>query len=396
MAGATRSKPAAAKEAGTPSPDVSVILIYGTDEFRVDLEVRRWIDAICPPESRVFGLEEVSGQADSTDDAVRALRQCLSAVQTVGFLGGRKLVWFRNITFLKNAALLKREAVRTWLDQLTALLKAGLPAGHQLLLSAPEVDGRSALVKACAAVGRVAAFDQPERDYQAEPLALDTARAEFQRAGLGVSDRLLLAFVRKAGYESRRIHQEIEKLSLFLGPGGEVSEAEIERLVSPTRESAGWDFSDALFRRDPALALSVLRRLLVQREDPIALLSLLDNRCRDALLLLDCRERRWVRLAGKVAEWRDDPEAEAALSALGDRDPRRMHPFRAGMLLQEAGPFPSAEMERWRRAILRVREQLVSTPTPPELLLEFLVLDLTRRPTPPQTGPAAGLQNRTS
>lgn len=396
MAGATRSRPAAATEAITPSPDIPVILIHGTDDFRVELEVRRWIDAICPPESRVFGLEEVSGQVDSTDDAVRALRQCLSAVQTAGFLGGRKLVWFRNVTFLKNAALLKREAVRTWLDQLTALLKSGLPAGHQLLLSATEVDGRSALVKACAATGRVAVFDQPERDYQAEPLALDTARAEFKRVGLRVSDRLLLAFVRKAGYESRRIHQEIDKLSLFLGPGGEVTELEIERLVSPTRESAGWDFSDALFRREPALALAVFRRLLVQREDPIALLSLLDNRCRDALLLLDCRDRRWVRLDGKVAEWRNDPEVETTLSVLGDRDPRRMHPFRAGMLLQEANPFTPAELERWRRAILRVREQIVSAPTPPELLLEFLVLNLTRRPAAPRSGPEAHLQSRPS
>jgi DNA polymerase-3 subunit delta len=383
-------------EALTPSPDVPAILIHGTDEFRVDLEVRRWMDAVCPPESRAFGLEEISGQADSADAAVQALRQCLSAVQTAGFLGGRKLVWFRNVTFLKNATLLKREAVRTWLDRLTALLKSGLPAGHQLLLSAPEVDGRSALVKAFAAKGRVAVFDQPERDYQAEPLALDTARAEFQRSGLRVPDRLLLAFIRKAGYESRRIHQEIEKLSLFLGPGGEVTESEIERLVSPTRESAGWDFSDALFRREPALALAVLRRLLVQREDPIALLGLLDNRCRDALLLLDCRDRRWVRLAGKVAEWRDDPEVETVLSALGDRDPRRMHPFRAGMLLQEAGPFPPAELERWRRAILRVREQVVSAPTPPELLLEFLVLDLTRRPAAPAPGPESHLQSRPS
>jgi DNA polymerase-3 subunit delta len=354
------------------------------------------MDAVCPPESRAFGLEEISGQADSADAAVQALRQCLSAVQTAGFLGGRKLVWFRNVTFLKNATLLKREAVRTWLDRLTALLKSGLPAGHQLLLSAPEVDGRSALVKAFAAKGRVAVFDQPERDYQAEPLALDTARAEFQRSGLRVPDRLLLAFIRKAGYESRRIHQEIEKLSLFLGPGGEVTESEIERLVSPTRESAGWDFSDALFRREPALALAVLRRLLVQREDPIALLGLLDNRCRDALLLLDCRDRRWVRLAGKVTEWRDDPEVETVLSALGDRDPRRMHPFRAGMLLQEAGPFPPAELERWRRAILRVREQIVSAPTPPELLLEFLVLDLTRRPAAPAPGPESHLQSRPS
>jgi hypothetical protein len=84
------------------------------------------------------------------------------------------------------------------------------------------------------------------------------------------------------------------------------------------------------------------------------------------------------------------------LSALGDRDPRRMHPFRAGMLLQEAGPFPPAELERWRRAILRVREQIVSAPTPPELLLEFLVLDLTRRPAAPAPGPESHLQSRPS
>lgn len=383
MAGVTRSKRPLPATAATPSLSVPVCLIYGTDEYRVELEVRRWIETLCPPADRTFGLEEVSGTADKPEPVVQALRNCLSAVQTAGFLGGRKLIWFRDVSFLKNAAILKKEAVKIWLDQLTALIRSGLPAGHQLLISAREVDGRSAFVKACGTAGRTVAFDVPERDYQAEPQAFETARAEFSRTGLRIREDLAHAFVRKTGYESRRIHQEIEKLSTYLGPGGEVTEREIEWLVSPSGESAGWDFSDAIFRRNLAGALTVLRRLLAQREEPISLVSLLDNRCRDALLLLDCQDRRWVRLSGKVAEWTGAAEEEAVLSALGERDPRRMHPFRAGMLLQEAARFSSEELERWRRSILHVREQLVSASTPPELLMDFLVLDLISRPANP-------------
>ncbi|MDZ4200097.1 MAG: hypothetical protein U1E27_12530, partial [Kiritimatiellia bacterium] len=228
-----KSRRATAGEPLEPSPDVPVYLLFGTDDYLVGSEAKRLADVLCPPDRQALGMEEVSGVADTNDAAVAALRRCLSAIQTVGFFGGGKLVWFRDVSFLKTAKILQSDAVKTWLGQLTALIRDGLPPGHQLLITAREIDGRSALAKACQTAGRSAAFNVPERAYEAQPHAEEIARAAFARARLRVGPAELRAFVDKVGYESRPLHQEVDKLATYLGPNSIVSGTDIETLTSP-------------------------------------------------------------------------------------------------------------------------------------------------------------------
>lgn len=377
MAGSTGypKRPAANAD---PKP-IPVHLLYGNDEYRVAAEARRLADLLCPREEQALGMEEIDGAADTPDGAVRALRECLAAVQTVGFFNGRKLVWFRDVAFLKNPRVQPSKAVKAWTDRLTETIRAGLPPGHRLLISARGMDGRSALAKACGASGRVSVFDVPAQRYRLTAYAEETALAEFERAGLRASPPAVKALVTTAGFDSRAIHQEVEKLASRLGRGGEVRPEDVASLVADTRESTGWELADALFARNLDLSLSVLRRLASRNEEPVALLGFLDARCREALLLIECRARRWLRPGPRGVVWKEGPDIEKALGPLGARDPRRMHPYRAIRILEDAEAVGGRKLERWRVDILRVREQAVSSATPPELLLEILAVSLLGR-----------------
>ena len=377
MAGArTRSRDAGMPAAPTASPTIPVYLLFGDDEYLVAEHGRRIYEGLCPPDSRMFGAEEINGQAETAERATQALRQCLIAVRTPGLVGDRKVVWFRGVSFLKKADIVNHEAVRPWLDELTRLIKSGLPQGHHLVITARAADGRSAFVKACEAAGLAVAFSLPEKSWQASGHAQERAGEALREAGLRADSETLALFADRTGLDTRTIYSEAAKMQAYLGDRNEVTPADVREITSPSRESAAWDLAERVAGRDLRGALDVFRRLMFQREEPIWLINLLEARFREMAVLRDARERGWVRPAGRLVEWTPDPQAEQALSALDEWDPRRMHPFKAGVLLGQAARYSGRELARAMRDITRVREQMVSGFSSPELLLELLVIRL--------------------
>ncbi|RKX36076.1 MAG: hypothetical protein DRP64_18920, partial [Verrucomicrobia bacterium] len=133
----------------------NVYLFYGNDEYLVGLNARKRVDAICPEAEQSLALEVIDGNAAKIDDAVAAIDQCIAAFRTVGLFGGKKVVWFRDVMFLKNAVIMKNEQVKRLLGELASDIKAGLADDQFLIISAPGVDKRSAFFKAVNAAGEV-------------------------------------------------------------------------------------------------------------------------------------------------------------------------------------------------------------------------------------------------
>lgn len=366
-------------------------LVYGPDEFRNNETARALIDTLCPPEEQAFGMEQVDGRADSVDAAVTVLRNCLLAVRTAGFLGGRKVVWFRDATFLKNERVLKSEDVRRWLGELTELVQKGLPAGHSLVLTAPAVDGRSALYRAFKSAGRVVEQRLPEKPREAEAAAVDLARSYLEKAGLRADEVVVFELVRRVGGDAATLAQEATKLAAWAGERCVVTTEDVQRLTPATREVASWTLADAIGPGRTGEALGALAQLLGQSESAIALAAGLEARFRDLMMLRECEDRGWARLVGSYASWSSAPEAEAVLSALGDRDPRRLHPYRAGRLLEEARRYSADRLRSIRAAILDVRERMVSGFARPDLLLELLVIRICGDRTHEEDGSQGGV-----
>ena len=80
----------------------NVYLYYGNDEYLVGLNARKKVDEICPEAEQALSLETIDGSAAKIDDAAAAIDQCIAAFRTVGLFGGKKVVWFRDISFLST------------------------------------------------------------------------------------------------------------------------------------------------------------------------------------------------------------------------------------------------------------------------------------------------------
>ena len=360
------------------SASTPVYLLYG-DDFRVKEAARRLVDALCPPDRQVFGLEEVESAHEGGEQAVTTLRRVLVAVDTSGFLDGQKVIWFRAGSFFQAPRVVRSPAVAQWLDQLTDQIRRGLPSGHQLVVTCSGIDRRSAFYKACNEKGQAVAYTLPEKAWEMDRYAEDLARTAFRTAGLQTGPGALEAFIDTVGPDARTIHSEVEKLALYATGRGTVTVEDVRAVTSPAREVEGWDLADRVGERDAPGALVVLRRLLQQKMEPIQLIGGLESRFRELAVFREGLDRGWLRFDGRNAHWSSDPACATALAGLGEWNPARMHPFRAGRLASQARGFSARELLQAGTAITRAREQMVGGFSAADLLLELLVLRVAAR-----------------
>lgn len=359
----------------------SVYLVAGDDDYLIDKEARRLVDEHSPKEEQALGLEIIEGAVELVDEAVQALAQCLEAVQTVGFFGGRKVVWLRNASFFSDSVVGKSDDVKLRVEALTRLIKAGLPEGQLLVISALRVDGRTAFSKACKAAARVIEFKTPERQGEAEQSARDRAMDLWRSLQLKPARaEVIEQFVARVGPDTRRLMQESEKLAAYLGKDERTVTLEAVRaVVSPGRDSIAWDLADHCGQRNLGEALRTLRQLLFQRESPIGLIIGLENRFRELALLRECMRRKWLRLEGSAhyrkAVWNVDGVGEELLSQFS-RDPRKMHWYRVVKLSEQAVAYSLRELLHAQQILATSHEQMVSSSLPQNLSLEFLLIRL--------------------
>jgi len=368
------------KQTGTTAAAATLFLICGEDEFRVKAAARQRVDTLCPPAEQSLSLETIQGLVDNADGAATALKNCRGALRTPSFLGGRKVVWLQDANFFADA--IKGDELKEARDAFAQELKKGIGAGFALVISTGKVDGRTAFAKVCKELAVVENFELPEKSYQQEAPAREWAAECFRKAGLRISAHGVAEFVQRAGYDTRQIITEVEKLSIYLGARKDVQAEDIRLLVAPARESENWDLAETVGLRDLPKALSTLRQLLFQGENEVGLIMGLEGRWRELGILRGCLDCGWLKLATSGwktdSYWHDSPDADAALSSL-DKDPRKTHPFRTAKLAEQARKYSAAELQRALAETIAVHEQIVSGASSAATLMELLLIRLLRK-----------------
>lgn len=363
----------------------SLHLIYGGDEYLVTAKARDVIDGLLTPDERTLNLETVDGAAETVDAALDALGACMQAVMTLSFLGSSKVVWFKNVAFLTDNRTGRSDAVKERLGKLTEAIKAGLPDGTTLVVTAPGVDRRYGFFKACKAAGEITEFAVSDKAYLNEREAGRRLRELAGKAGLKMDDEVRSVFLAKVGTDTRLLVMELEKLALYIGDKREATAADVEAVTSSAREAVAWDLADAVGGRDLPRALVLLRQLLFQKQSPIGLVMGLESRVRDLIVYREAMDKGWIQ-GGKDRRGRFSaawgalpPDVEAAFKEHFGRDPRSAHPFRIGVLAGQASRFSTRELRVFLRAVTRAHQKLVSSSVPAGILLELLLVSMIGR-----------------
>src|SRR6187402_869470 len=214
------------------------------------------------------------------------------------------------MSLMESRRYLLADGIERWRDrQLEPVLGAlaDLPPDLTLVLICRD-KAPAKLVKAVkAAAGEVHEFEAPKAKEMPRLLV-----GEAQRLGFRLDPAAARMLVDRMGASPVRLRNELERLALWAGEGGQVGADDLEAMITDTSEAAVWSLSDALIEGDAAAALRI-----GQGENVTGLIYGLASRLRGACAA-----------AAQLEEGIPPQQVESSL---------KMHPYAAKQLVRRLG-----------------------------------------------------------
>jgi DNA polymerase-3 subunit delta len=262
-------------------------------------------------------------------------------------------------------------------DRLLHLLEQGLPPWGVLLLDASHVDRRTRLYKKF--VDKGAALDLAigrDKTGRLDRAALGQFLDQrLREAGKRIEPRAREMVMARAGTELWAVHQELEKLFLYVGDLPLIRAKDVEEILLDQGEGWVFDLTKALAARDTLGALGQLARLLSQGNHPLALLAPIANEMRRLLVARQLMDGQ----VGRVWNSRMSPDQfrESIFSRVGP--PLPAHPFAAFMSFKSAENFSAKELARNLELVYETDLRLKSSSHSPRIVMEGLIIELCQK-----------------
>jgi DNA polymerase-3 subunit delta len=235
------------------------------------------------------------------------------------------------MSLTESRRYLLADGVERWRDkqlEAVAAALAGLPPDLTVVLIA-RAKAPAKLAKAVkSGGGEVHEFEAPKPRDMPGLLVGDA-----KRLGFALEPAAARIMVDRMGTSPVRLRNELERLALWAGDGGQVSAADLEAMIADTSEAAVWSLSDALLERDAAKAAAIAERLIAQGENVTGLIYGLASRLRSACAA-----------AAQLEEGVPPQQVEAGL---------KMHPYAAKQLVARVG---RTSLERLQEATLALAD----------------------------------------
>jgi DNA polymerase III subunit delta len=226
------------------------------------------------------------------------------------------------MSLMDSRRYLLADGVERWRDkQLDPVLGAlvELPPDLTLVLICRDKAPAKLLKAVRAQGGEVHEFEAPKARDMPRVLV-----GEAQKLGFRLDPAAARLLVERMGAVPTRLRNELERLALWAGEGGEVSAADLQAMVADTSEAAVWSLSDALLDRDPGAALRIGERLIAQGENVTGLIYGLASRLRGACAA-----------AARLQSGMAPKQVEASL---------KMHPYAAKQLVRRLADTDPADL----------------------------------------------------
>ena len=181
---------------------------------------------------------------------------------------------------------------------------------------------------------------------------------EFAGRGVKAGSQVCALLIERAGSDLGTLSGEAEKLSLYLGSGGVLEPDLVRRFVSLAPNANVFELGEALGRHDLKSALATLLELLAT-EHPLPILAMMVRHFR---IILSIKTRQSLLKTKRLGR------EEAAVLGL--------HPFVMEKTQSQAAAWSWPEVAAALKALEEAHRSLVTTSTPPELVLENLSIQL--------------------
>jgi DNA polymerase-3 subunit delta len=321
-----------------------VYLVVGAERYLSG----RVIDALrtAALAGRDLGLNEEHLNAGDS-----SVETALSAAKTLPMMAPKRFVlvrdcerWEPKVEGAKGATALDRAA--TYAEDPTP--------STVLVLQASKLDARRRLVNAAKKGGYLVACDAPPpRELPA--WVTRSAKARGKRLAPGVA-QLLSELL---GAELSTLDNAVERLALYVGDAGEITEDAVGDCIVQVKPSTVWELVDAVGRRDTGGALASLGKVYDPQDRGLRLLG-----------VLAWSTRQLLRFS---AATRDGLGPANAAKAAG------VPPFKADQLAKQLKRTTEQELEDWLHILARVDLELKGgSKRPARATLEAALIEMCR------------------
>ncbi|MCB9712620.1 MAG: DNA polymerase III subunit delta [Myxococcales bacterium] len=346
---AKASKAKALVEGPAPKAGVApVVLLFGTEPAPMSARVAALRAAVLVPGMEAFNHERFEGRE------LDSLSPVLEACAQLPMMAEHRLVELSDPELVGKGRGGGGKAV---LDALVDYTKAPNPTTVLLLVSS-GIDGRSRLVTAAKKAGIVERFEPIKKDADAVGFVLE----EAARIGARIDRATANELVQLTGTGLSDLVHALERASLHAGQGQPVTQADLDAVVSHTREAVIFELTDAVGMGDAPRALQVLAHLFHESSQP-------EIGQANAVLSMLIRQVRLVfsaRMAGR---------GHGAIEAVTG-----VPPFVARKLAGQAQRFDEARLRRAYAGLARFDRDLKggahSVVKAPYLALQRYILDV--------------------
>lgn len=156
-------------------------------------------------------------------------------------------------------------------------------------------------------------------------------QGEADKRGFSIDQHAAALLVERMGESTVRLGNELDRLALWAGPGGEVGETELEQMVADTSEDAIWALADAVVEGNRVKAMIAAERIAEAGDSPAPMLVIAARKLRES-----------ARAAAIVADGGGENEIRAEL---------KIHPYAAKLLAQRVRRANPARLRRAACAI---------------------------------------------
>lgn len=197
----------------------------------------------------------------------------IDAAETMPFFAEKRLVLVKDSKLFKTGRKNDSEKMADYLST--------IPPSTCLVFIEDEVDKRGRLYKGISKAGRGVEFKTPD-----EKELLAWAQKYLKRGGVAMDNKTAIYFFSCVGSAMENAESELEKLSAYKGAGSVVCLQDIDEICTRSLEARVFDLVDAVGQRKTNKAVEIYREMLMSKEAPMMILTMIIRQFR---LMLQCK-----------------------------------------------------------------------------------------------------------
>ena len=245
----------------------NVYLFFGEESYLIKAYENIMKENIIDKGMEMMNLDIV----ESKDIEVNRI---IDMADTSPFMSEKRLIIVRNSGLFVSGKKDETEKMSKYLDKLVD--------STIIIFTESEIDKRSKLYKKVGERGYVCEFKSPTEREMAEWIG-----KLFKKEGILISNNITTAILGIVDNDMENIESEVKKLILYKMNEKEVTLDDVQTICTRSVESKIFDLVDAVGNKDSKVALNIFSNLIMMKQSPIMVISMLARQFR---LLLECLE----------------------------------------------------------------------------------------------------------